>query len=100
MRIFSKLTFICNICFIIAVILRWVELKRKATGNFSGAIKFQPLEATLVILGYGAIFLNIIFVLFSIYWLFAKKITLLPRWVVLFNVVIFPLQVYFFFFFK
>ncbi len=98
MRFFSKLVAICNICFIIAVILRLVEINMRKAGNYDGALKYQPLEATVVILGYGAIFLNVIFVLFSIYWLLTKKIQLISRWIVLFNIVLFPLQVYFFFF--
>lgn len=98
MRFFSRVVCICNICFILAVILRWVELSKRAKGNFDGAIGFQPLEATLVILGYGAIFLNVIYLFFSLYWFFSGKIKLIPRWIVLFNVLIFPFQVYFFFF--
>ena len=62
MRIFSKIVALCNICFIIAVILRAVELAKRAKGNHEGAIPFQPLESTVVILGYGAIFINIILV--------------------------------------
>ena len=98
MRLFSRVTVICNFCFIIAVLLRWVEISRRASGNFTGAIKFQPLEATLVILGYGAIFLNAAFLFLFIYRKLVKKMQLIPRWIVLFNLLIFPLQVYFFFF--
>jgi hypothetical protein len=98
MRFFSRVTFICNICFIIAIILRWVEIGRRAKGNFNGAIQFQPLEATLVILGYGAVFINLFFFLFAIFWLLTKKLQLIPRWIVLFNILILPFQVYFFFF--
>ena len=98
MRFFSKLVAICNICFILAVILRLVEISMRKAGNYDGALKYQPLEATVVVLGYGAIFLNVIFVLFSFYWLLTKKIQLISRWIVLFNIILFPLQVYFFFF--
>ncbi len=98
MRFFSRVTVICNFCFIIAVLLRWVEISRRTSGNFNGAIKFQPLEATLVILGYGAIFLNAAFLFSCIYRKLAKRMQLIPRWIVLINVLIFPFQVYFFFF--
>lgn len=100
MRIFSKIVALCNICFIIAVILRAVELAKRAKGNHEGAIPFQPLESTIVVLGYGAIFINIIFLLFSIYWLIRKKIKLIPRWIVIFNLLVLPAQVYFFFFYN
>jgi hypothetical protein len=89
---------ICNICFLIAVVLRYVEMTRRAKGNFNGAIPFQPLESSLVILGYGAIFVNFIFVLLTVYWILARKIKLIPAWILIFNLIIFPLQVYFFFF--
>lgn len=98
MRLFSKLTFICNICFIIAVIMRWVELSKRAKGNMDGAIPFQPLESTLVVLGYGAVFINLFFLIFCVYWLFTGKIKQIPRWVVIANLLILPVQVYFFFF--
>ena len=98
MRLFARVVFICNCCFIIAVILRLVEQAKRAKGNFNGAIPFQPLESTLVILGYGAIFINIVFVFISLYLLLRKRLHSLPRWLVLFNLAIFPLQVYYFFF--
>lgn len=97
MRFFARFTFICNVCFIIAVILRAVELSRKTTGNFSGAIKFQPLEATLVILGYGAIFVNFVFLLLLVYLGISRKLNSLPAWIWVFNLLIFPFQFYFFF---
>jgi len=97
MRLFSRIVFICNICFILAVILRFVEMSMRAKGNFNGAIKFQPLESTLVILGYGAVFLNFFFILMLIFRLINKKPTF-PRWLVFFNVMMFPLQLYYFFY--
>ena len=97
MRLFSRLVFICNICFILSVILRLVELSKRTRGDYSSALGFQPLESTLVILGYGAIFLNFIFVLMAIYRLVTKKL-MGPRWLVLFNIIMFPLQFYYFFY--
>jgi len=99
MRFFSRIVLICNCCFILAVFLRYVEIVKRAAGNGDGAIPFQPLESTLVILGYGAIFVNIIFVFLSIYLLLIKRIKLIPRWIVLFNLLMFPLQVYYHFFY-
>ena len=97
MRFYSRIVFICNICFIIAVIMWWIEKSRRTHGNYDGLIKFQPLEATFVILGYSAILLNLVFVFLCLYWLATKKIKLIPRWIVLFNLLMFPLQVYYHF---
>jgi len=98
MRFFSRIVFVCNCCFIIAVIMWYIESARRVQGNFNGVIQFQPLEATLIILGYGAIIINALFVLFCIYWIAVKKLNMIPRWIVLFNLLIFPLQVFYHFF--
>ncbi len=98
MRFFSRIVFICNCCFIIAVVLRLVEMLKRSKGDLNGAIPFQPLESTLVILGYGAIFINVVFVFLSLYWLLVKKWPAVSRWIILFNLFVFPLQVYYFFF--
>ena len=98
MRIFSKIVFIFNACFIAAAILRLVEMIKRSQGNLNAAIPLPPLENALVLLGYTAIFINIVFALLSLYWIFSRKINLLPRWIVFFNLVMFPIQVWYFFF--
>lgn len=98
MRFFSKLIFICNLCFIAAVILRWVENVNKQKGNFDGAIKLQPLESSIVVLGYGAIIFNFIFNLTILTLLWLKKDMLVPKWLIWFNFLILIVQVYYFFF--
>ncbi len=98
MRFFSRIVLICNICFIISVLLRFIELSKRSHGNTDAAIGFQPLEATLVILGYGAIIINALFFILAIYGILRKKIMFIPRWIVLFNLLIFPVQVYYHFF--
>jgi len=98
MRIFSKLVLICNICFIVAVVLRLIEMGRRAKGNFDAAIPLQPLQGTLVLLGYGAIFLNILF-LFAmlVYFMRGRKQTT-SKLVILVNLILLPIQVWYFFF--
>ena len=97
-RFCSKLIFICNCCFIAAVILRWVENVNKQKGNFSGAIKLQPLESTIVILGYSAIIFNFIFNLTILVFLVLKKNLPVTGWLIWFNFLILIVQVYYFFF--
>ena len=98
MRFFSKLVFICNGCFIAAVILRWVENANKQKGNFSGVIKLQPLESTIVVLGYGAIIFNLIFNINILTLLSLKKDLQVSKWLIWFNFLILIIQVYYFFF--
>ena len=98
MRFFSKLVFICNGCFIVAVVLRFVEImKNKNNGaSFHGAIGYQPVESTIIVLGYGAVFLNFFFFVSGIYWLMKNRGQQIPLWIVVFNMALFPLQVCYF----
>jgi hypothetical protein len=113
MRFFSKITFVCNCCFVAAVILRWVENANKQKADFSGAIKLQPLESTLVVLGYGAIFVNLLFLItYLVVKFFTKKPVIvqqqtsipialkqvIPRWLIWINFLFFITQIYYFFF--
>jgi len=100
MRLFSKFVFLCNCCFLIAMILRWVEMSKRSQGNFNGAIPFQPLESTLIVLGYSAILFNLIFCLLIVTRLLTKKSTELPKWLLWFNLLLLPAQVTFFFFIR
>ncbi len=97
MRFFSRVVFICNCCFIIAVILRLYENAHKKNGNFNGAIQIQSLESTLVILGYGAVFINLIFNIF-ILGSFAIKKQPIAKWLIWSNFLFLLLQVYYFLF--
>jgi len=98
MKVFNKLVFLCNICCIIAAIMRLVEISSKAHGN-GGISALPPVQGIVVVLGYGAIFINLIFVLTFII-LSMKGKTILPKWITYFNIVMFPLQIWYFFFSK
>lgn len=98
MKVFNKLVFICNICFIISAIMRLIEISSKAHGN--GAVSaLPPVQGILVILGYGAIFINLIFVLTFII-LSVKGKQVLPKWITYFNIIMFLVQIWYFFFSK
>lgn len=99
MRFFTRVVAICNICFILAVILRAIELSKRAVGNTNGAIPFQPLESTIVILGYGAILVNFLYLPFVLLSWRKQRLNQLPRWIVLFNLLMLPVQIYFHFFY-
>ena len=96
MRFFSKVIFICNISFVIAVILRVVENANKKEGIFDGAIKFQPLESTLVVMGYGAIFLNLIFNLILATLLLTKAKPAIASWLLWTNFIFLIAQIIYF----
>ncbi len=98
MRFFAKLVFLFNACFLATIPLRIYELNYKISNPdkaFTGALPVKPLESTLVILGYSAIFINIIFVLLV---LILGKRKVLPQWLFWSNIVILLIQLYYFFF--
>jgi hypothetical protein len=98
MRFFSKIVFLCNCCFLITVIMRLVELRQKTTAVKSDSLLYQPLQSTLIILGYGAILINAVFFLLGIYSIVFKKLDITPRWLVYFNLMLFPVEIFYFFF--
>jgi hypothetical protein len=96
MRFFSKIIFICNICFIAAVIFRYIEINADKAGKNPNVLGFQPVESTLIILGYGAVLFNFIFLLsYLIAYLFKKGMSV-PKWMLLFNLVLFFIQIIYF----
>lgn len=97
MRFFSKIVFICNLCFLASIVLRYLEFSGERNGKRDSVIPLPWLENTLVTLGYGAIILNIAFLLSYIILILIKKHNILPRWLVIFNLGILILQgIYFF----
>jgi hypothetical protein len=96
MRFFSKLVVICNGCFIIAVILRVIENINKKNVVFTGAIILNPIESTFVILGYGAITINVIFNLILLILFIRKRKPQIPSWTIWFNFILLIIQVCYF----
>lgn len=98
MKFFSKVVFICNLCFVASVILRFVEKAKQQQEDFRGLVLAKPLESTLVVLGYSAIIINAIFFIVYLLAAAAKKTKQVPRWIVIANLVFFVIQIYYFFF--
>jgi hypothetical protein len=63
MRFFYKVAMVCNLCFILSVVLRLVDIAMQKKGNTNGVLLFQPLKSTIVILGYGAILVNLLYLI-------------------------------------
>ena len=100
MRFFSKLTVFCNVCFLAAVVFWYLEMHKQKLGNGELVLPLPWLENILVILGYGAIVVNALFlILYFIFFSFKMELKV-PRWIIIFNVIIFCCQFYFHFIFK
>jgi hypothetical protein len=101
MRTFSKVVLICNICFIIAAVMRLIEFWFRKNGNNEALIPLPFLVGTIAILGVLiSFFLNIAFAaLITIQKSLKKKLTI-PLFILYFNLIMLPVQVWYFFFSK
>ncbi len=100
MRFFSKFTIICNVCFLLAVVAWYLEVHQIHAGKNDQLLPLPWLEGILVIIGYSAIFINLFYLMVWAVLNLFKKATQIPRWMVIFNSIVFLLQVYFHFFLK
>ena len=101
MKFFSKLTFICNGCFLASVVFWYIEVyNKRQTGKDYRLIELPWAENILVILGYGAIIINLFFLLIIFIYTAFKIKHRIPRWMIFFSVIMFACQVFFHFFFK
>lgn len=100
MRFFSKIVFLCNLCFIISIPLRMWEQAAPKTATGSEAIYLQPLISTVAVLGVLAIILNLIFLLSFFYRYKWHHMAGIARFILIFNLLVLPFQVYYFFFSK
>lgn len=100
MRFFSKITVLFNASFLMAVLFRYIEKTKDYEGNAAQILPLPWLEGTFVVLGYTAIIVNVLFLLLTfIFYSFKSNVTI-PRWIIIFNVIIFCCQVYFHFIYK
>ena len=96
MKLFSKITFLCNLSFLITVILRYIELNNKKNKIGDSIIPLPFITGILVILGQLAIFLNLMYCLLTIVLWISKRRKQMPVWLVAFNFILFFVQVYYF----
>ncbi len=101
MRTFSKLVFICNVCFIIAAILRLFEIWLRKGGNPNAVIPLHSFVATVIVLGlFVSILLDILFAILIV----AKKILRQPinisSFILYFNLIMLPIEIWYNFFWK
>lgn len=97
MKLFSKIVFICNISFIVFILLGYIEMNNKKNKIDDNIIPLPFVTGTLVILGQFAVFLNLIFCLLAMILLLSKKMQQVPRWLVVANYIFFLVQLYYFF---
>lgn len=97
MKLFSRISFICNIGFLVFVILRYVELGRKNAAPGDGILPLSFITGSFVVLGQLAIFVNVFFFLLLLSLMALKKTLSPPQWLIVTNFIFLMLQVYYFF---
>jgi hypothetical protein len=101
MRLFSKIAFLFNVSFLVTVVFWYIEKHSQHEGGT--AMQIMPLswyKSTLVTLGYTAIIVNALFLLLAFIFYSFKANIKIPRWIIIFNIIVFCGQVYFHFILK
>lgn len=94
MRFFSKIVVICNVCFIIAFIMRLIE-NRPANTSHDAIIPLPVLEGSIVVLGFLIGFLlNAAFIFIVLFRKSIRKPVYLPGWIIIFNFLVFLFQLW------
>ncbi len=82
------------------VVLWYIEMQNKIQDNTGLILQVPWIESTLIILGYGAIIVNAVFLLLYLIVFSFKKEIKIPRWIIIFNLILLGFQIYFHFIFK
>ncbi|MEO6722933.1 MAG: hypothetical protein ABIN67_21375 [Ferruginibacter sp.] len=98
MKLFSKITFICNLSFLVTIILRYVELNNKKHNVNDNIIPLPYLTGILVILGQLSIFINLLFCLVALVLFLSKKEKQMPGRLTIFNFIFLFVQFFYFLF--
>jgi hypothetical protein len=97
MKFFAKIVFIFNLCFIGFIVFRYVEQVKKISTNSDKLLPLPWIKQTIVVLGWTAIFVNLLFCLISMVFYLSKRSNLLAKWLTMANFIFLLLQIYYFF---
>ena len=95
MKLFSKIAFLFNLAFLFAVTVRMIE--RKDPQAESPLAGFQAVENTLVVMGYTAVLINLVFVIAFFLARMGGRSTGVFQWIWIFNCIFLVLQILYFF---
>lgn len=96
MRFFSKITFLCNLCFLIFVVMNELEKNPETLGSRDAIIPLPAVEGTLAILGLASVLINIVFSLTCLVFVIVKKPVPVAKWLVRINILFLILQFFYF----
>lgn len=79
------------------MVLRGVEFGMRKHGNTDSVIPLQPIEGSIVVLGFFAILLNAAFAFIILYRKSIRKTYVVHGFILWFNLLILPVQVWYHF---
>ena len=84
---FSRVALLCNICFIIAEIIR-----------YSDVLQLNPVYSTVVVLGYTSMILNVLLAIAMLIMFATRRQSLnsIPRWLLIINFLFLIAQIFIF----
>ncbi len=88
LRILFRVAFICNIFFVVCMIMRFTTLPDYLP---------QPIIELSIILGWSAMFINLISFVFALILISRIRKRKIPMWLFYINIIFFLMQIYFFF---
>ena len=95
---FSRLTIICNFCFLLFIFLAKLEASKPVTQSSDKVVPVSYFEDIIIILGISAIVINLLMcIVYSVIVIIGRQ-QLLPKWLVIVNFLFLILQFLYFFF--
>ncbi len=96
MRFFSKIVFICNICFVVSVLMRYLQAFQQKTNHAAGTVVLQPVMASVAVLGLIlAVILNSVFAFIILYRKSIRRPAAVPAFVLWFNLIMLPVEIWY-----
>jgi hypothetical protein len=97
MSFIFRLSLLCNISFLLMICLRYISIRSSASDTIEGSLGYQPIVATILILGYCAFFLNVLLCSIGLLFIIRKKNLPIPRWLQWSSILFLGVQVFYFF---
>jgi hypothetical protein len=95
MRFFSKITFICNLCFVASFILRLISISNEKKGNLNEVVALDPLRNSIVVLGLLAVIVNFLFCMAVLFTWQRKREIPVAKWMIWANLLFLLFQLYY-----
>lgn len=100
MRFFSKFVVVCNICFLIAFVMRFIE-RRPSNVSHDAVIPLPFVEGTIAILGMVvAIAVNAAFVFIVLFRKSIRRPVIVSPFIIWFNIIMLAMEIWAQFFYR